>query len=158
MCSNVGPCAIAIGPQDKIVPWDRSLEPSFCAMADSYGQGSSYNWPIGGPFWVAASLLGVPPIDLDAPGGTGYAPVQSPYAYASNPGNTFGARIAGCARAAPDLFMTGGSLNDDYGIALPPLYPTVTAANTAFQNAVQSYYKNLRAALPSSVIAAMGPW
>jgi lysophospholipase L1-like esterase len=158
LCSNVGPCAIAIGVQDKITPWDRSLEPSFCVMADSYGQGSSLNWPIGGPFWVAASLLGIPHIDLNAQGGTGYAPIQSPYAYTSNPGNTFGARIADSVKSAPDLFMTGGSINDDYGIASPPLYPTVTASNTAFQNAVSSYYKNLRAALPNSVIAAMGPW
>jgi hypothetical protein len=158
MCSNVGPCAIAIGPQDKITPWDRSLEPSCCAMADSYGQGSSFTWPLGGPFWVAASLLGIPHVDLNALGGTGYAPVESSFPYTTNPGNTFGARIQDSVKTVPDLFMTGGGLNDDYGVALPPLYPTVASANTAFENAVLSYYRNLRAALPSSVIAALGPW
>jgi len=158
LCSNVGPCAIAIGNQDKISPWDRSLEPSFCAMGDSYSQGSSFNWPIGGPFWVAASLLGIPHIDLNAMGGTGYAPVQSAYAWTSNSGNAFGARLTDSVKTVPDLFVTGGGINDNYGYAAAPLYPTVTAANTAFQNAVTSYYKSLRTALPNSVIAAMGPW
>ena len=156
--SDVGPCALAIGPDDTIAAWDRSLEPSFCAMADSYGQGASYNWPTGGPFYVAASLLGIPHVDVNAMGGTGYAPVQSPFAYTLNPGNIFGARLPDSVNAAPDLFMTGGSINDDYGIASPPLYPTVASSNTAFENAVQSYYQNLRTALPNSVIGAMGPW
>ena len=158
LCSDVGPGAISIGPEDKIAPWDRSLEPSFCAMADSYGQGAGYNWATGGPFYVAASLLGVPHVDVNAVGGCGYAPVQSPFPYTLNPGNTFGARLTDSVNAAPDLFMTGGSINDDYGIASPPLYPTVASSNTAFQNAVHGYYTNLRAALPNSVIAAMGPW
>jgi lysophospholipase L1-like esterase len=158
MSSDVGPCAIAIGPQDTIAPWNRSLEPSFCAMGDSYAQGASLTWPTGGPFYVAASLLGIPHMDVNAIGGTGYAPVQSPYSYTSSTADTFGGRLPDSVSSAPDLFMTGGSINDDYGIAISPLYPTVASANTAFENAVLSYYQKLRSLLPNSVIAAMGPW
>lgn len=156
--SGIGACAVAIGPNDAIVPWDRSYEPSMCVMADSYGQGASTNWFLGGPFSVAASLLGIPHIDINAMGGTGYAPVYSPYAFTSNPGNTFVARVSDSVVAVPDLFMTGGSINDDYGIAIPPLYNTVADANAAFELAVNTYYVALRTALPNSVLAAMGPW
>ncbi len=138
MSSYVGACAIAIDPNDSIAPWDRSHEPSMTVMADSYGQGASTNWFLGGPFSVGASLLGIPHIDINAMGGTGYAPVSSPYSYTSVPGNTFVARIADSVVSSPDLFMTGGSINDDFGIVAPPLYGTVAQANAAFESAVNT--------------------
>ena len=156
--TDVGPCAIAIGPEDTIQPWNRASEPSFSVMCDSYGQGYSSNWFLGGSFWVAASLLGIPHFDLNTMGGTGYAPVQSPFAYTSNPGNTFGARLADSLSSMPDMFLTAGGINDDYGLVSPPLYPTASSSMSAFTSAVGSYYSNLRTALPGSVIAAMGPW
>jgi lysophospholipase L1-like esterase len=156
--STQGAAALAIGPQDTMVPWDRSAEPSFCAMTDSYGQGSGINWYFGGPFWEAAVLLGIPHLDLNAMGATGYAPTQTAYSYTAMSGNAFPARIPDSVVASPDLFFTAGGINDDYGIASPPLYPTANAATAAFTAAVNNYYQTLRAALPNSVIAAMGPW
>ncbi len=150
-------CALAIGPQDTIVPWDRSAEPSMCAMTDSYGQGSSVNWAIGGAFWVAASLLGIPHIDLNAMGGTGYAP-NGTNSWTLLEGNTFGSRIPDSVSDSPDLFLTGGGINDDYNYPIPGLYATAAAATAGFEQAVKSYYQSLRTALPNSVIAALGPW
>lgn len=154
--STLGPCAIAIGQGESITPWDRSAEPSFCAMTDSYGQGSSNNWSLGGPFFVAASLLGIPHVDLNAIGGTGYAPTGSPLGIV--PGNAFPARLPDSVNAAPDLFLTAGSINDDYNYPQPGLYATPAAALAAFTNGVNRYYQALRASLPNAVLAAMGPW
>ena len=155
--STQGPCAIAIGPQDDIQPWDRSSEPSFFAMTDSYGAGVGFNWYMGGPFWEAASLLGIPHVDLSSVGGTGYAP-NATNAQTQLMGNTFGARIPDSVTAAPDLFLTAGGINDNNSFAVPPLYNTAADALAGFNNGVMKYYRDLRAALPRSVLAAMGPW
>lgn len=152
-----GPCALAIGPQDTIVPWDRSAEPSFSVMSDSYGQSVSQNWGSSGPYWEAAALLGLPHIDHNAIGGTGYAP-NNTNSDTRNPGNDFVARLATSTPFGSDLFLTAGSLNDDNSIAAPPLYATGAQALAAFDNAVSEYFNNLRAALPNAVLAALGPW
>jgi hypothetical protein len=155
--SSQGPCAIAIGTGDTIEPWDRSSETSFCAMTDSYGQASGVNWPLGGPFWEAATLLGVTHLDLNAIGGTGFAPNPgNPDAQLS--GNAFGARIASAAATRPDLFLTAGGINDNNSVADPPLYASADAAKAGFEAATKAYFEDLRAALPNSVLAAMGPW
>jgi lysophospholipase L1-like esterase len=154
--STQGPCAIAIGPQDEIQPWARADEPSFCAMADSYGSGG-FNWGRGGPFWEAAALLGIPHLDLNAMGGTGYAPNMAT-TQTRDPGNAFRARIPDSVSAAPDLFLTAGSTNDNNWLATPPLYNTAAAARASFNSAVAAYFTTLRASLPRSVLAAMGPW
>jgi lysophospholipase L1-like esterase len=155
--STQGPCAIAIGPNDRIEPWVRDTEPSFFAMTDSYGSGRSFNWFMGGPFWEAASLLGIPHLDLSSIGGTGYSPNNT-----NNdtrlPGNTFVGRLADCVTGAPDLFLTAGGINDNNSFASPPLYSTGEAARLAFNAGVSNYYTQLRAALPRSVLVAMGPW
>jgi lysophospholipase L1-like esterase len=155
--SSQGPCAIAVGKGDTLEPWDRSSETSFCAMTDSYGQAPGVNWPLGGPFWEAATQLGVTHLDLDAIGGTGYAPNPG------NPdvrlaGNAFGARIASAAATRPDLFVTAGGINDNNSVADPPLYASPDAAKAGFEAAAKAYFEDLRAALPDSVLAAMGPW
>lgn len=155
--SSQGPCAIAIGNMDRIVPWDRSSEPSFCAMTDSYGQPDAENWGWGGPFWEAASLLGIPHLDLNAIGGTGYAP-NTGSIDRQNPGNAFIARINTGVVSRPDLFMTAGGINDNNSLAAPPLYATPEQARLGFETAVNTYFRDLRAALPGSVLVAMGPW
>jgi lysophospholipase L1-like esterase len=155
--STLGPCTIAVSPQDTIGPWDRSYEPSCCAMTDSYGAGYSNNWYLGGPFWEAFSLLGIPHIDLNCMGGTGYAP-NAGHPYTMLPGNTFQARIPDTVTSAPDLFLTAGGINDPYDSPQPGLYDTGAAALIAFQTGVFSYFQQLRAALPNSVLAAIGPW
>lgn len=155
--STQGPCAIAIGPQDTIQPWVRSDEPSMCVMSDSYGGGSSANWGMGGPFWEAASLVGIPHIDLNCVGGTGYAP-NNTNASTRLRGNTFGARLPDSVSSAPDLFLTAGGINDNNSFAAPPLFNTPAEALAAFNNGVTRYYRDLRAALPNSVLVALGPW
>jgi hypothetical protein len=155
--SSQGPCAIAIGKDDALEPWDRTGEASFCALTDSYGQAAGVNWPLGGPFWEAATLLGIAHLDLDAIGGTGFAPNPGS-ADARVPGNAFGARIASGAATAPDLFVTAGSINDNNFMADPPLYGSTEEAKAGFDAAVSAYFRDLRAALPASVLAAMGPW
>jgi lysophospholipase L1-like esterase len=149
--SPKGIAALAIGPQDSIQPWVRDTEPSLCVMADSYGGGAGVNWGLGGPFWEAASLLGIPHLDMSAIGGTGYSRnlVSA---------DTFGSRLADCVAARPDLFLTAGGINDNNWLATPPLYNTAAAAESAFNSAVAQYYRDLRAALPGSVLVAMGPW
>jgi len=155
--SSQGPCAIAVGKQDVLTAWDRSAEPSFCAMTDSYGQRPGVAWAMGGPFWEAASLLGIPHLDLNALGGTGYAP-NNGSADARNAGNAFVARVAECAAMAPDLVFTAGGINDNNTIAAPPLYASAADAKAGFDAAVSRYFRDLRAALPNAVLAAMGPW
>ncbi len=155
--STQGPCAIAIGAQDEMQPWDRSSEPSFFAMTDSYGAAASFNWSMGGPFWEAASLLGIPHVDLSCVGGTGYAP-NGTNAQTQLMGNTYGARIPDSVTASPDLFLTAGGINDNNSFATPPLYNTAAQALAGFNTGVANYYRNLRAALPNSVLAAIGPW
>jgi lysophospholipase L1-like esterase len=155
--SSQGPCAIAVGSGDTLEPWDRTDEPSFCAMTDSYGQSPGVNWPLGGPFWEAATLLGIPHLDLDAIGGTGFAPNPST-ADSRLAGNAFGARILAGAATSPDLFLTAGGINDNNFFADPPLYDSANAARAGFETAVSAYFRDLRAALPDSVLAAMGPW
>ncbi len=155
--SSQGPCAIAIGKQDALTPWDRSGAPSCCAMTDSYGQRPGVNWAMGGPFWEAASLLGIPHLDLNALGGTGYAP-NNGGTDARNPGNAFVARVADGVVTAPDLVLTAGGINDNNSVAAPPLYASAAEAKAGFDAAVQRYFRDLRSALPDAVLAAMGPW
>ncbi len=153
--SSQGPCAIATEPGDSLVAWDRSGEASFAAIADSYGGGRGSQWR-GGPFWEAAALLGIPHIDLDAIGGTGYAP-NATNSDTLDPGNAFAVRLPTSVDAQPDLFFTAGGINDNNSIAAPP-YPSAAAARAGFNNAVNQYYTQLRAALPQSVLVATGPW
>ena len=155
--SSQGPCAIAIAKLDTLTPWDRAGEPSFCAITDSYGELRGVNWAIGGPFWEAASLLGIPHLDLNAIGGTGYAPNNRNDAF-RNPGNAFVARVAEGALTAPDLVLTAGGINDNNSIAALPLYASAAEAKAGFDAAVQRYFRDLRAALPDALLAAMGPW
>ena len=155
--STQGPCAVAVAANDQLQPWDRSGEASFGAIADSYGGAFAPNWGVSGPFWEAAALLGIPNIDLDAIGGTGYAP-ENVNDDTRNPGNAFPARLPSNVDANPDLFLTAGSINDDNSSADPPLYLTSADALSTFNAAVSGYYFALRAALPDSVLAAVGPW
>ena len=155
--SSQGPCTIAIGKQDTLTPWVRSDEPRFSAIADSYGQARGVNWATGGPFWEAASLLGIPHLDLNALGGTGYAPNNGGND-ARNPGNAFVARVAEGVVTAADLLLTAGGVNDNNSVAAPPLYASAGEAKAGFDAAVQRHFRDLRAALPDAVLAAMGPW
>ena len=153
--SSQGPCAIAVAAGDRLQPWDRSAEASMSFMSDSYGGASGPLWGVGGVFWEAAALLGIPHIDGDAIGGTGYAPNNIPVS--GNAGNAFPARLASSVDTAPDLFITAGGINDNNSLALPP-YATAQAARDGFNAAVSGYYTQLRAALPQSVLVALGPW
>ncbi len=155
--SSRGPCAIAIGATDRVQPWDRSSEASFAAITDSYGQAPDSQWGTSGPFWQAATQLGIAHIDLDAVGGTGYAP-QNTNPETRNPGNAFAARLASNIDTQPDLFLTCGGINDNNSRAAPPLFATAADALASFNAAVTRYYRDLRAALPQSVLAATGPW
>lgn len=154
--SSQGPCSVAVGAGEDIQAWDRSGEPSMIANTDSYGAAVSTRWGIGGPFWEAAALLGIPHVDLCAMGGTGYAP-NSANADTLNSGNAFGGRIASCGRARPDLVITAGGVNDNNWLALPP-YASAEAARLGFIDAVTAYFQDLRAALPETVLVALGPW
>ncbi len=153
--SSQGPCALAVAVQDRLSPWDRSGEASFAAMADSYGGGKGVNWR-GGPFWEAAALLGIPHLDLDALGSTGYAQIAT-NGDSFHVGNTFPNRLPSSVDALPDLFLTAGGINDNNSLALPP-YATAAAAQAGFNAAVTRHYRDLRAALPGSVLVALGPW
>ena len=155
--STQGACALAIAPGDQIEPWVRSTSPSMCVMADSYGGARGANWNMGGPFFEAAAALGIPHIDLNAIGGTGYAP-NNTNDETRQPGNAFGPRLPDSVNAAPDLFFTAGGINDNNSFAAPPLYNSAAQALASFNNAVYGYYRSLRASLPNSVLAAMGPW
>jgi lysophospholipase L1-like esterase len=155
--STQGPCAIATAPGDTLQAWDRSDEPAMCAMADSYGGFPNPHWGGSGPFWEAAALLGIPHVDLNYIGGTGYAP-NNTNADTRNPGNAFAARINSSARAEPDLFVTAGGINDNNWLAAPPLFATGEDARASFIAGVNNYYQNLRAALPGAVLVAIGPW
>lgn len=154
--STQGLCAIAIAASDSIAPWDRSSEPSMCAMSDSYGGARATHWGVSGPFWEAAARLGIPHLDLNAIGGTGFAPVGVD-ALRLDPANAFGGRLATCVGRAPDLFITAGGINDNNGAALPP-YASAEDARLGFEAAVRKYFRDLRAALPQAVLAAIGPW
>lgn len=154
--ASQGACALVVAAGDSVAAWDRSAEASFAAMTDSYGGAPSAAWGWGGLFYSAAQALGIPHLDLDAIGGTGYAP------NASNPdtllaGNAFDARLASLTAAQPDLVVTAGSLNDNNSSASPP-YATGDAAKAGFAAAVTAYYADLRARLPDAVLAATGPW
>jgi lysophospholipase L1-like esterase len=151
-----GPCMLVVGASDQLLPWDRSDEASMAAIADSYGQGLGPHWR-GGPFWEAAALLGIPHLDLDAVGGTGYAP-NNGADFTRDPGNAFPARLATSVDTRPDLFITAGGINDNNAYAAPPLYASAALARAGFEAAVRSHYQALRAALPDSVLVALGPW
>lgn len=153
--SAQGPCALAVAAQDHVSAWDRSGEASFAAMADSYGTGDAIHWR-GGPFWEAAAMLGIPHLDLDALGGTGYAQIASSED-SFHPGNTFASRLHSSVDALPDLFLTAGGINDNNSLALPP-YASAAQAQAGFTAAVNRYYSELRTALPGSVLVALGPW
>ncbi len=153
--STQGPCAIATGPNDSLQPWDRSGEASFATMADSYGGGSGPKW-IGGPFWEAAALLGMPHPDLDHIGGTGYAR-NGGSDHARLAGNAFLARLATNVNARPDLFLTAGGINDNNSVAMFP-YASAADARAGFVAEVNAYYTELRARLPDSILVAVGPW
>ena len=153
--SSQGPCVIALAAADRLQPWDRAGEASMSFMADSYGGSSGPQWGVGGLFWEAAALLGIAHLDSNAIGGTGYAPNSAPSA--TNAGDAFPARLATSVDTLPDLFITAGGINDNNSLALPP-YATAQAARDGFNAAVSSYFSQLRAALPQSVLVALGPW
>jgi hypothetical protein len=155
--STQGPVSISVGAADRLEGWDRSDEPSMAVMADSYGGASTALWGVSGLFWEAAALMGIPHCDINAIGGTGYAPnTGTPDTF--NPGNTFVARVASSAVRQPDLHLTAGGINDNNGSAAPPLYDSAEQARLGFENAVFRYYRDLRSALPGTVLAAVGPW
>ena len=151
-----GPCSLAVDASDSVVAWDRSSDASMIVNTDSYGGARSARWGAAGPFWEVAALLGIPHVDNCAIGGTGYAP-NSANADTLNPGNAFGGRIATSARATPDLVISAGGLNDNSWLALAP-YASADQARQGFDSAVVSYFRDLRAALPGSVLVAIGPW
>lgn len=155
--SSQGPCAIAIGATDRLQAWDRSAEAAFGGMTDSYGGAFGPNWGVSGPFWEAAALLGIPHVDLDTLGGTGYAP-NNTNPDTRRPGNAYRARLPSNVDAQPDLFITAGGINDNNSQAAPPLYATAAEALATFNAGVAGYYQDLRAALPGSVLVATGPW
>ena len=155
--SSQGPCALAVDADDRISAWDRSAEPSMTAVTDSYGGAPSPRWGISGPFWEAAAALGIPHLDIDAIGGTGYAP-NNTNVDTRNAGNRFAARLAGTVDAAPDLVVVAGGINDNNSAAAPPLYATAQEARQRFDAEVESYFSALRAALPQSVLVALAPW
>ncbi len=154
--SSQGPCAIAVAAGGSLQAWDRSTEPSFAAITDSYGGAFAPNWGVSGPYWEAAAQLGIPHLDVDAIGGTGYAP-NSGNSDTLNPGNAFAARLPTSVNAMPDLFLTAGGINDNNAYALPP-YASAAAAAAGFDTAVAGYFSALRAALSQSVLVALGPW
>ncbi|RVU45082.1 SGNH/GDSL hydrolase family protein [Rubrivivax rivuli] len=153
--SSQGPCALIVDAQDSLQPWDRSAEAAMGAMADSYGGAPGQVFSTGGPLWEAAARLGIAHIDINAIGGTGYAPNSVPGR--GNPGDAFEARLASCVRSAPDLFITAGGINDNNSQALFP-YATAQAARDGFEAAVRSYHRALRTALPQAVLVGIGPW
>jgi len=155
--SSQGPCALVFDSADHVVPWDRSADASFAVMTDSYGQASSRHWGPTGPLWEAAAALGLPHLDSDAIGGTGYAP-NNATVETRNPGNAFVSRLVTSVDAAPDLFLTAGGLNDNNSVAALPLYASTADARAGFEAAVARYYRDLRTALPNAVLAATGPW
>ena len=147
--ATFGPCAVAVSAGDTLQPWDRSDEPSMCVMGDSYVQVSSANWGVGGLFWQAAAMLGIPHLDANGVGGTGYAP-NNANPDTRNPVNAFGARLADSVTAMPDLFITAGGINDNNGSAAPPLYATDADAKLGFDTAVASYFRGSLAAKASA--------
>lgn len=153
--SSQGPCTLAVPQGASLLPWDRSGEASMAVMTDSYGGASGPQWGVGGLFLEAAALLGLAHADVDAIGGTGYAPNSTPGR--TLPGDAFGGRLAGSVDTRPDLFLTAGGINDNNSLALPP-YATADTARAGFELAVNDYFKRLRAALPESVLVATGPW
>ena len=155
--SSQGPCALVVDSADHVAPWDRSAEASFAVMTDSYGQAPSRHWGPTGPFWEAAASLGIPHLDSDAIGSTGYAP-NNASVETRNPGNAFVSRLATSVDATPDLFLTAGGLNDNNSVAALPLYASAADAQAGFEAAVSRHYRDLRTALPNTVLAATGPW
>jgi lysophospholipase L1-like esterase len=154
--ASLGPCALVVAAGDSVAAWDRSAEASFGAMTDSYGSAPTTAWGWGGLFYQAAAALGIPHVDLDSIGGTGYAPnAGSPDLLIA--GNAFDARIASAAESQPDLFVTAGSLNDNNSQAAAP-YASADAAKAGFAAAVTAYYTDLRKQLPNAVLVATGPW
>jgi len=151
--STLGPSAIAIGANDSLVAWDRSGEPSLCAQTDSYGAAGSTQWPFNAIFFEAAMRLGIPNVDVDAVGGTGYAPNN----VVTRPSDSFLGRLPVMSRISSDLFITAGGINDNNWLALPP-YATGADARAGFEAATRRYFQELRAAMPDSVLAATGPW
>jgi hypothetical protein len=156
LISSRGPCGLVIAAGDTLTAYDRSAEASFGAMSDSYGGAFSDTWGEGGLFYEAAAQLGIPHMDLDQIGGTGYA-VNNGSPLALQPANAFAGRLDGIVNGLPDLFVTAGSINDNNRLALPP-YATGDEAKAGFAAAVSGYYTNLRASLPNAVLAAVGPW
>lgn len=155
--SSQGPCALAIDARDTVTPWDRSAEPVIAVLADSYGGAPSTRWGISGPFWEAAALLGIPHLDIDAIGGTGYAP-NNANSDTRNLGNAFAARLASSVALRPDLVLVAGGINDNNSFAAPPLFATAADARSSFERQTGQCFSQLRAALPQAVLAAMGPW
>lgn len=159
--SERGPCALAVPAGSSITGWDRSSEPSMIAMADSYGQGYAADWD-SGLFWAAAAQLGIPHLDIDAWGGTGYARVGT-NRQTADPAYTFVGRLDRAIALQPDLFITAGGINDN--IDRPSvdvdgnvIYASAIDAFQGYVDAVSTYYTRMRAALPDCVIVATGPW
>ena len=154
--ASVGACALIVDAADSVTPWDRSAGASFAAISDSYGGAPTTAWGYGGLFYQAALALGIPHVDLDAIGGTGYGPNPS-NATTLLVGNAFDARLPSITESLPDLFVTAGSLNDNNSQALAP-YASAADAKAGFAAVAARYYTDLRAALPDAVLAAVGPW
>ncbi len=151
--STQGLCAIAIAPEDSLSAWDRSDEPAMHGMTDSYGGSFSPQWAGVGIFYEAAFELGIPHLDINGIGGTGYAQNN----VSTDVGNAFAARLPSVTQAKSDLFLTAGGINDNNWLAFFP-YASAEAARLGFEAAVHAYFRALRAALPDSVLAATGPW
>ncbi len=136
----IGYCNIAAFaslPNETILPWDRSAEPTYSADSDSYGGSESYtafNVPAKGglgPAFETAIALGIPQIDVMAQmGGAGYLtePGNSAPSFPRPKYNALSRLPWTAARRAPWVFDGGNGLNDGVPGALAN-GSTATVAN-----------------------------
>jgi len=134
-----GFAGLRVAPTDTISPIVITDVPSMSVMSDSYGVQDTTAFGGGGSFLNAAARLGLLPLFNISPGG------GSGYVTAGSGGKTFldSTRVAAWLRGTPDLGFVAGGIND---------------STTGMAAASLSLFQQYRAACPTGVLAAMGPW
>ncbi len=121
------PMALAYLPQDTLLPWDRSGDPTFSYDSDSYGGVESHTWQdlmYGGGLGLyleAALAMNLPNIDFGIPvGGAGYIgqPAAAPPAF-PRPKYSAINRLLGLSHMAPPGVFFGGNGHNDGSSSTP---------------------------------------
>jgi lysophospholipase L1-like esterase len=136
---------LKVGPNDTVWKPSVPVGPKVVVIGDSFTEGTGSTTAFLGYVQYLAAYLGWVNVTNSGLGSTGYLAATGTIPGPGTPKMPFSGRIQGdVINQSPDIVIFAGGIND--------------AAQQGLQNAVESVHKQVRQALPSSLIITLGPF